>query len=46
MMALTYAPSFHRPPTESQPLNQWWTKEAREFYEIIENSRLSASRSG
>lgn len=42
MMALAYAPSFHRPPTESQPLNQWRTKEGREFYEIIENSRLSA----
>ncbi len=41
MMALAYAPSFHRSPIES-PFDEWRTPEARHFYELIEESRLSA----
>ena len=42
MMALAYAPSFHFSPTEPPSTDQWRTKEARSFHEIIEKAQLSA----
>ena len=41
MMALAYAPSFHLSLIEP-PVDEWRTREAQHFHELIEESRLSA----